>query len=127
MTRSVMTLQKRPDPAARIVASTGRIVLTSWTDDAWNAAICPAVAPSEQTGSTSMETDSQANKAISSMRWGILWIALGAGVTLVTYLRASAGGRYWFMWGLIALGLFEMIVGYVRGRSATDANERSRL
>jgi len=74
-----------------------------------------------------METDSPAAKAIAAMRRGMLWIAAGTGVTLFTYLRASAGQRYFFMWGLLALGLFEMVYGYVRGRGVTDANDRARL
>lgn len=74
-----------------------------------------------------MDPSSPASKAIAAMRRGILWVALGTGVTLFTYLRASAGGTYFFMWGLIGLGLFEMISGYIRGRGVSDPLDRSRL
>ena len=74
-----------------------------------------------------MEQPQTADKAVAAMRRGILWIALGTGVTLFTYLRASAGGRYFFMWGLLALGLFEMIYGFLRGRSVSDPLDRSRV
>ena len=74
-----------------------------------------------------MEPSAAAAKGIAAMRRGILWIVLGAGVTLFTYVRASAGERYFFMWGLIALGLFEMISGYLRARGVSDPAGRSRL
>ena len=74
-----------------------------------------------------MVATSSGEKAIAAMRRGILWIALGTGVTLFTYLRAGAGEKYFFMWGLFGLGLFEMIYGYVRGRRVSEPLDRSRL
>ena len=74
-----------------------------------------------------MEQSDTASKAVAAMRRGILWILIGTGVTLFTYLRASAGQRYFLMWGLVGLGLFEMIAGYIKRRSVVDPLERSRL
>ena len=81
-----------------------------------------------------MDTASPSQRAISAMRWGILVVNLGVGVTLFTYLKSGDLDTYVMFtrvyrlgWGVIALGLFEMISGYVRGRGVTDPVEQSRV
>ncbi|HEY3175929.1 MAG TPA: hypothetical protein VGK94_09265 [Candidatus Polarisedimenticolia bacterium] len=64
---------------------------------------------------------------LSTMKAGMVLVALGTLITVVTYLRAAPGERYYQMWGLIVLGLGAMVHGFVQGHRRGGPPARSRI
>lgn len=74
------------------------------------------------------DTESSVLKSsLFTMRGGMILVGLGSLVTILTYLRAAPGQRYFQMWGLMALGSGAMVYGYIQGRRGGDPEARSRL
>ena len=46
--------------------------------------------------------------------WGIAILAIGAGVTLITYFAAKGGGTYFALWGAVIFGFLGIIRGWMQ-------------
>jgi hypothetical protein len=65
-----------------------------------------------------------ASLAQKRMARGALALALGAAVTVGTYLMAGPGGTYWVAWGAMAWGAFQLILGLIDSRKPPEQVER---
>ncbi len=72
-----------------------------------------------------MRYEAKRQAGTKDLLWGVGLTLVAAAITWGTWAAAEAGGTYWFMWGLVAYGMFRIIRGiYRKVTTATDAGGR---